>query len=246
MYAIAKGMGCAGVHIGGHGTTYSQVEQIIETGEELAPNWRDLVAEFDYPQENGFYYFERDPESGLNRDKPSPRRQKPQRSPVGSAARLAHAVLFEPKSPVFKVLRPVARLVDRSPWMSRALLYFEHLAKVALFGCQNCGDCALFDVGYLCPVSQCPKNQRNGPCGGSYQGWCEVYPGEKQCIWVRAYLRLKARHEEDSIRENLVPPCNWELWETSSWLNFYMGRDHMAARLGVMPPGKQEATGGPG
>jgi len=41
-------------------------------------------------------------------------------------------------------------------------------------------------------VSQCPKNQRNGPCGGSYEGWCEVYPGERLCIWVKAYRWLKA------------------------------------------------------
>jgi methylenetetrahydrofolate reductase (NADPH) len=97
----------------------------------------------------------------------------------------------------------------------------------------NCGDCALFDVGYLCPMSQCPKNQRNGPCGGSFEGWCEVYPGERKCVWVKAYQRLKAMKKESEIGENLVPPCNWELWETSSWLNFYLGRDHLATKAGI-------------
>ena len=100
----------------------------------------------------------------------------------------------------------------------------------------NCGDCALFDVAFVCPMSQCPKNQRNGPCGGSYDGWCEVYPNEKKCVWVQAYERLKAYEEEDSIGEYIVPPCNWKLWETSSWLNFYLGRDHTSKRLGVNPP----------
>jgi methylenetetrahydrofolate reductase (NADPH) len=113
---------------------------------------------------------------------------------------------------------------------------FEHLIKVALFECQNCGDCGLFDVAFLCPMSQCPKNQRNGPCGGSYEGWCEVYPNERKCIWVKSYERLKGHKEEHSIGEYIVPPCNWELMGTSSWLNFYLGRDHSAKRLGIKAP----------
>jgi len=236
MYAVAKGMGCAGAHIGGHGITYEMVEYIMEKGEELVPDWPDLVAEFEYPQKNGFYFFERDPQTGLNLEKPAPRPQKPSRPIIALISRVAHALLFEPKSPLFKLLQPVARFIDSSPALKKAFGYTEHLAKVALFGCMNCGDCALFDVGYLCPMSQCPKNQRNGPCGGSYDGWCEVYPNERKCVWVKAYERLKAYHEEDTIGANIVPPCNWELWETSSWLNFYLGRDHAARGMGIKPP----------
>jgi methylenetetrahydrofolate reductase (NADPH) len=91
-------------------------------------------------------------------------------------------------------------------------------------------------------MSQCPKGQRNGPCGGSYEGWCEVYPGEKKCIWVRAYERLKKHKEENSSSEYIVPPCNWELQDTSSWLNYYLGRDHTAKRLGIKPPEKKMAN----
>jgi methylenetetrahydrofolate reductase (NADPH) len=85
-------------------------------------------------------------------------------------------------------------------------------------------------------MSQCPKNQRNGACGGSYEGWCEVYPNEKKCIWVQAYERLKTYNEETKLGDTIVSPCNWDLWQTSSWLNFYLGRDHTAKRLGVKPP----------
>jgi methylenetetrahydrofolate reductase (NADPH) len=120
--------------------------------------------------------------------------------------------------------------------------FFEHLNKVALFHCLNCGDCALFDIAYVCPMSQCPKNQRNGACGGSYEGWCEVYPNEKKCIWVQAYERLKAYGEEDTLGKNMVPPCNWDLWQTSSWLNFYLGRDHTAKRLGIRPPQRERSA----
>lgn len=240
MYAIAKGMGCAGAHIGGHGIAYGTVEQIIDRGEELSRDWERLVPGFDFPQKNGFYYFERDPKTGLNLERPTPRPSGFSLQPMYRFTRLAHALLFEPHNPTFKMLKPFARLLDSNATSKRAFGFLEHLAKVVMFDCQNCGDCALFDVAYLCPMSQCPKGQRNGPCGGSYEGWCEVYPNEKKCVWVRAYERLKAFDEEDSIGANLVPPCNWELWETPSWLNFYLGRDHTAKRLGIEPPRKKE------
>lgn len=240
MYAMAKGMGFAGAHIGGHGLTYEMLEYIMDKGEELTPNWRDFVAEFDYPQPNGFYFFEKDPKTGLNLDQPSARKAKATHPFVYGLSRLAHVLLFNPNSIIFKALRPVAKWLDSSPLLKSAFGSFEHLSKVALFGCQNCGDCSLFDAAFLCPMSQCPKNQRNGPCGGSYQGWCEVYPNERKCIWVKAYERLKGHKEEDTIGSYIVPPCNWELMGTPSWLNFYLGRDHTAKRLGIKPPsGKQ-------
>ncbi|MBI2868596.1 MAG: methylenetetrahydrofolate reductase C-terminal domain-containing protein, partial [Chloroflexi bacterium] len=242
MYALGKGMGFAGAHIGGHGMTYEMLEFIIDKGEELSKDWEKLVPEFDYPQPGGFYFFEKDDRTGLNTSRPAPRTQKARTSLIFWFSRLAHHMIFEPQSVFFKALLPVARAIDKTHWPKRLLGWSEHMAKTALFECMNCGDCALFDVAYLCPVSQCPKNQRNGPCGGSYQGWCEVYPNEKKCIWVRAYERLKAVREEDGIAANMVPPCNWELWQTSSWLNFYCGRDHNAARLGIKaPPAKGAA-----
>ena len=106
----------------------------------------------------------------------------------------------------------------------------EHLTKVIIFDCKDCGDCALIDVAYLCPMSQCPKNQRNGACGGSFQGWCEVYPGKKHCVYVRAYARLKKNSEEAHLEKNIIPPCNWDLYQTSPWINFYLGKDHTSKR----------------
>ena len=240
MYAVAKGMGFAGAHIGGHGLAYETLEYIIEKGEELGARWQEFVPEFDYPQKNGFYLFKKDEKTGLNTGEEAPRQEKPSRPGIVLLSRIAHSLIFEPKSPLFKCLKPMARLIDRSPRLKPAFTYLEHLGKVILFNCMNCGDCALFDVGYLCPVSQCPKNQRNGPCGGSYQGWCEVYPNERLCIWVKAYRRLKAMGKEEEIGGNMVPPCNWELWETSSWLNFYMGRDHLAAKTGIARESRPE------
>ncbi|MFC1865907.1 methylenetetrahydrofolate reductase C-terminal domain-containing protein [Chloroflexota bacterium] len=235
MYALTKGMGYAGAHIGGHGLKYEMVEYIIDKGEELLPNWQKLVVEFDYPQQDGLYFFDKDKKTGLNSSGPKARQLKPSKQLMYSFYRTVHGAFFEPEHPFFKIYQRLAKRADASGWMKKLLTYSEHLSKVALFGCQNCGDCALFDIAYICPMSQCPKSQRLGPCGGSFEGWCEVYPNEKKCIWVKAYERLKAYREEDSIGAYTIPPCNWELRETSSWLNFYLGRDHTAKRLGVKP-----------
>jgi methylenetetrahydrofolate reductase (NADPH) len=241
-YAIAKGLKCAGAHIGGHGLTYDMVETIIDQGEELSRNWEALLPEFEYPQKDGFYFFQKDERTGLNTRQPAPRTSRSRVPLIYRFSRLAHATLFNEKGLLFRMLRPLAARVDASPRARRLFGWLEHQSKVALFGCLNCGDCALFDVAYVCPMSQCPKQQRNGPCGGSYKGWCEVYPGERQCIWVQAYNRLKAFGEEGSIEANIVPPCNWKLWETSSWLNFYLGRDHTARRLGITAPAPRKAA----
>lgn len=244
LYALAKGMGYAGAHIGGHGITPDMVQYIINKGEELSKDWERLIPEFDYPQPGGFYLFEKDPKTGLNTDVLA---RRPSKQPVPfiyRLSRLAHVTLFEEKSLVFKMLRPLAKWADHSPKAKAVLEFFEHMAKTALFNCLNCGDCALFDVAFVCPMSQCPKNQRNGACGGSYQGWCEVYPDKQKCVWVQAYDRLKAYGEEGSLGEYIVPPCNWELWQTSSWLNFYMGRDHTAKRLGIQPPTEKKPSKG--
>jgi methylenetetrahydrofolate reductase (NADPH) len=239
MYAVAKGLGYKGACLSGQTLKYEDVEYIIGRGRELTDKWTGLVPEFDYPQENGFYYFEKDKASGLNLTKAAERRQKRSRPLIYSLSLAMHQAVFEPRSPLFKPIRAAAGRIDSSRTLSKSLGSLEYWIKAVLYGCKDCGDCGLFDVAYLCPVSQCPKNQRNGPCGGSYDGWCEVYPGEKKCIWVMAYQRLSGRDKENFMGDFIVPPCNWELWQTSSWLNYFLGRDHVSKRAGIQSPQHQ-------
>ena len=96
-----------------------------------------------------------------------------------------------------------------------------------MFGCKDCGDCSLPDIAYLCPESQCAKNQRNGPCGGTRLGKCEV--GEKDCIWSLAYERLKVYGEEEQMLAGPVVIKDNALMGTSAWGNTFLGRDHNAA-----------------
>lgn len=48
MFACFKGMGYDGVHIGGHGVPIGDVEYIIGKGEEVAPNWLELIKELEF------------------------------------------------------------------------------------------------------------------------------------------------------------------------------------------------------
>jgi methylenetetrahydrofolate reductase (NADPH) len=238
MVAFMKGMGYDGVHIGGHGLKYQDVETILDMAERFAPNWRETLPEFDFPQPDGWYYFQRDPETGLNTEVPVDRSERPPTPLVYRGFRLLHHTVFEPDGILFQPMRSLSRAIDGSQF-EEAFNRLEHIGKVLTNECMHCGDCSLPDVAYLCPMSQCPKGQRNGPCGGSSEGWCEVYPNKRRCIYVRAYPRLKHYGEEDSLQAYLVPPPDHSLRRTSSWLNYFMGRDHTARRLGIEPPAEK-------
>ena len=128
--------------------------------------------------------------------------------------------------------RPPGRFyrgVEKAPRpVQRAAHAVEQAAKVPLFGCEDCGDCSLSEIAYVCPESQCAKNQRNGPCGGTRDGLCEVY--DTECIWSQAYERLKAFGEEESMLDGPVVVKDNALAGTSAWANTFLGRDHLARR----------------
>jgi hypothetical protein len=103
------------------------------------------------------------------------------------------------------------------------LALVEKAVKGPVFGCRMCGQCVLHSTGLTCPMN-CPKQLRNGPCGGVRpDGGCEVKP-EMTCVWLKGYERsrkLPWREEFDLLR----PPVDNRLWNTSSWRNLLTGRD---------------------
>ncbi len=100
----------------------------------------------------------------------------------------------------------------------------EDLAKKLMFSCQICGQCILHSTGMTCSMT-CPKNLRNGPCGGvRANGHCEVKP-EMKCVWVEAYERSLDMPIFGQEMMVIQPPLNWELQGTSAWVNMVTGED---------------------
>jgi methylenetetrahydrofolate reductase (NADPH) len=225
LIAILKGLGYHGAHIGGPNLRYEDVEEVIEKSEELYPNWENYVHEFSFPQKDGFYLFEKDSKTGLNTDTLTPRKSKPRKSPGFAMMRFFHHLAFTSEAPLFKPARWFFEKIDGT-WLESPVTELEYWIKFITSRCRRCGDCTLLEVAFLCPQSQCPKYLFNGQCGGSMEGWCEVFPGKRKCIYVRAYKRLKPYDEEESLREGYTPPRDWALDQISSWANYFLGLDH--------------------
>ena len=82
-------------------------------------------------------------------------------------------------------LHPLMRLIGYQR-LERPMAAVERSVKGLLFDCRMCGQCILSSTGMSCPMN-CPKNLRNGPCGGvRANGNCEVRP-EMKCVWVDAF-----------------------------------------------------------
>jgi hypothetical protein len=100
----------------------------------------------------------------------------------------------------------------------------EEIGKKLIFDCRMCGQCVLHSTGMTCPMT-CPKNLRNGPCGGvRANGHCEVIP-TMMCIWVEAFERSQkmSLFGEEMILVN--PPVDRQLEGSSAWINMLTGKD---------------------
>jgi methylenetetrahydrofolate reductase (NADPH) len=210
-------------------------DEILEAANAYAPDWVALSREIRFPLPGEIYFFEPDEETGLSSDTVSAsylesrrRRKTDLRVPVKYRfSRRLHQVVFADDAPLHPTGRAVYRKLEQAPKaIGRAAHALEQAAKVSMFRCQDCGDCSLPEIAYVCPESMCAKNQRNGPCGGTRDGLCEVYDSE--CIWSQAYERLKAYGEDEEMLDGPVVVKDNALAGTSAWANAFLGRDHTA------------------
>jgi methylenetetrahydrofolate reductase (NADPH) len=224
--AFFRGMKWSGVHLGGFGLKFEDFEYIIRRSEELAGAWREFVPNFAFGQKRDGYFFPDDLDMTFAADKLVPLAQAINKkySFNFSFSRLTHKAAFTKNTHGFALGKAVYTFLEKHKTLEKTAYFFERQIKRVLFNCQECGDCALFSTGYLCPMSQCVKFQRNGPCGGSKNGMCEGDP-EKQCVWPRSYTRLAPVNALDSIK-TYIPPVNYSLSKTSSWGNYFLGKDH--------------------
>ena len=123
----------------------------------------------------------------------------------------------------FTLIHPLIRKLGYQrvdSWLSKP----EHWAKKAVFGCEMCGQCILQSTGMTCSMI-CPKNLRNGPCGGvRSNGHCEVIPDMK-CVWVNAYERSREMPLYGDKIFDIQPPLDRQLEGTSAWINLLTGDD---------------------
>lgn len=260
MVAASKGMGFAGVHIGGMGLTPETVSSILARADELQDQWQELARQISFGEPDGFYLYNPAPAEpvlsavpgapatagaeptgaassdggfALNADTLAPKNEQVGGGKImrgyGLSRFFHHLVLTRDKG-FYGLLKSIMDRKERKKGLHRNH-GLEHIGKTMLYGCMDCGDCGLETCIYSCPMTYCPKSQRNGPCGGSMDGWCEVYPEERYCIWYRAYNRLKKYGETDKLYRYITPPNDWELYETSGWSNYTHERDNAAHRI---------------
>jgi hypothetical protein len=112
-------------------------------------------------------------------------------------------------------LEPVIRRVGYGR-LEKPVAWLEEKVKGFLFDCQMCGQCALSRTGMSCPMN-CPKQLRNGPCGGvRANGNCEVKPDMK-CVWVEAWNGSRQMRHGSQIH-NVEVAVDRRLEGASSWL----------------------------
>ncbi len=131
-------------------------------------------------------------------------------------------VIYSTFEPVLVALRPLTRVIP-SKILKPVVKPAEKLIKGTMFDCHMCGNCILSSTGMSCPMN-CPKNLRNGPCGGVREGgYCEITPS-MPCVWVKAWKGAEQMRHGDGITR-LQPPLNQGLKGRSSWIAVMQG-DH--------------------
>ena len=234
--AVLRGCGYNGVYLSGR-LTYGRIEQILDIAESIrGDEWKDAASEIGYSQPGEFYLFEpgefpNTASTELNREYDAKRglraslfRRALHPDLAYRIGRFGKHLVFDHNAPMFKAGTAVYRQIEKSKVATKIAHAAEQVVKVPLYGCRDCGDCSLPDIGELCPESQCVKNQRNGPCGGTRAGKCEIL--DKDCIYLRAYNTLKLYGEEERMLEHPVVFKDSSLQGTASWANTFSKRDH--------------------
>ncbi len=242
--SIFRGLGYRGAYLGGMHHVDS-IQRILEIEKSFSSDdWKGFVEEFEFSRPGEFFFYERDPSTRLAAFKEVPRQKMQGLNLSYRFSKWVHEVTFSPGNGLARIGADIVRSSD-DPSQGPALVRIvEKVTKSALFDCRDCGDCSLPEIAYLCPESQCAKNQRNGPCGGTREGKCEV-DGYGDCIWLRAYERLKTDGKEETLLDHSPVLQDQGLRGTSSWANNWMGRDHAGKKTNTDLTPQDNSENGP-
>ncbi|KYK31075.1 MAG: hypothetical protein AYK22_02715 [Thermoplasmatales archaeon SG8-52-3] len=107
-------------------------------------------------------------------------------------------------------IQTVSEIFDKSDIISGTdTLFLGEIKRLTDFQrrCSLCGDCLLDLFGGLCPISRCPKEMLNGPCGGSIKGKCEINT-DLECIWDIIYSHLREKGQLNKLKA-IQKPKDW-------------------------------------
>ena len=240
--AILRGIGYRGAYISGR-PQLKRIQVILDMVDSFGENdWKNFTKEINFKQPDEFYYYEQGDNVGLSSNELSKSylTSKTKKARAKSKftvpmqyrlGKFVHDRVFTEGSVGFKVGKAVYGQIEKSKKLSGVAHVVEQATKVPGYHCRDCGDCSLPDIAYLCPESQCVKSQRNGPCGGTKAGKCEIL--DQECIWIRAYDRLKPFGDETKMLERPVVFRDASLMNTSAWANTFLSRDHNAKQSPV-------------
>lgn len=243
--ACFKGLGFAGGYLGGMAKP-EVFSEIVDLAESFGTDdWRDFMKEIRFAQPGEFFLFDHDPQTGLCEPGAfNPEYLKSLAKPARPKdvninyrlSRMVHSLAFTRDKGLWGMMKAFFGRLDKKPdgLLMRSAHAVERASKKTMYGCEDCGDCSLPDTGYLCPLASCSKQSRNGPCGGSAQGRCEL--DDKDCLWARAYERLKYYGESESMLDRPAVLYNASTQKTSSWANTYLDRDHHAPKPEAAEP----------
>ena len=244
--ALARGLGFDGVYLGGN-MPAATFGEILELAGSFGPDdWRGFARELDFPLENEFYFFERDPETGLSSDEVS--------TTYLDSKKRRRTDLPVPLSYRVQPARPRRRLRGgravypapggRSTQRSTALRS------------QCAGPCtrssrprrSRSSHARTAATARCPRSPTSAPSRSARRTSATGRAGARatvsarsttrECIWSQAYERLKTYGEEESMLDGPIVVKDNALAGTSAWANTFLGRDHQA----LEKPGSGSAT----
>jgi len=234
--AIYRGLGYRGAYLGGIHSV-AEIQRVLEIERSFGlDDWKQFAREIRYSRPGEWFAYAEDKATGLaDISRPNAPGLPNARNITYSYrfSKFTHDLLFTPNKGISKLGAKLCANA-KDPMQGPAWLRtIEHASKSVMFGCKDCGDCSLPDIAFLCPESSCAKNQRNGPCGGTRDGKCEV--DEFECIWARAYDRLKYEGRAEELLAHAPVMQDQNLRGTSSWANTWLGRDHLAKKYASNP-----------
>ena len=185
--AVARGLGFAGVYLGGMCRRDVRRDPRPEQTVRAATGWRSR-ARSSSRWKTSSTTLEHDPGRPVSRPtyvtRPTSQLKAPPDRPARAGgyrfSRVLHPGRFAPGRPLTPAGRAITARSKGAEAGRQGRARARAAAKVSLFTCKDCGDCSLPEIAYLCR-SPCARRTSATARAADRDGLCEVY--DTECIW---------------------------------------------------------------